>query len=318
MNKWVLRCTTLCAATIAMTQAGVPADVAYAKDGVLYLADSAGRQVRAIKTQISICDFAISPSAASVVFVPCDNSDYGGPLYLLDINSNAVQKLTVGPYWQVANDTPVHEVYSDPEYSPDGASIVFTVRKIPVKGHADLVEASGPLAIMRLRTREVHLLKSTLDFGGNGPAFANQPHWSPDGTKILVSFETGFAILPTTGTTIQMLEPEPLPGNADWSTAFSWAGSRCILFGAGHNGVVRSAEIVRLASLKPEPASSFSEVSLGSESKTYSIQVSANRLLVGSQTESTLFDAESHGLLSHFPAGAKLLKTSGYVPPGCN
>ena len=163
---------------------------------MLYLADSAGGHIRTVKTKLPICDFSVSPDSAKLVFVPCHSTDYGGPLYLLDINAGVLQKLSVGPYWRVASDAPVREVYADPEFSPDNASVVFTVRKVPINGHADLVEASGPLAIMQLGTRHVHLVQSTLNLDGNGPAFANQPHWSPDGATILVSFETGFAVLP--------------------------------------------------------------------------------------------------------------------------
>ena len=277
---------------------------------MLYLADSAGGHIRTVKTKLPICDFSVSPDSAKLVFVPCHSTDYGGPLYLLDINAGVLQKLSVGPYWRVASDAPVREVYADPEFSPDNASVVFTVRKVPINGHADLVEASGPLAIMQLGTRHVHLVQSTLNLDGNGPAFANQPHWSPDGATILVSFETGFAVLPKTGTTIRMLEPDSLPNDADWSTAFGWVGNRCILFGAGHDGAVHDTEVLHLESRKAGPVSSLFGELLGGESGINSLHSSGSQLLVGTTNESKLLDTRSRQLLGHFPIGAKLVGTN--------
>lgn len=173
---------------------------------------------------------------------------------------------------------------------------------------------SSPRIMRRLR---VHLLRSTLDLDGNGPAFANQPHWSPDGAKILVSFETDFAVLPKAGTTIRMLEPAPLPNDADWSTAFGWLGNRCVLFGAGHDGVVHAAEILHLESHKSEPVSSFFGKLLGAESVIISFQFSDSQLLVGTATGSHLFDTRSRQLVGHFPAGAKLVGNHQAAPQGC-
>lgn len=143
-----------------------PPQIAYAENGVLHFATSAGTVVRKVKTSVPICDFAVARDFSKVVFVSCHANRYGGELHILDLKTGDVETLTHGPYWtseaseSTDDDERLREVYANPEFSPDGSRIVFAVRDIPADGgDTDAIEASGPLAIMDLDTRRVRILK---------------------------------------------------------------------------------------------------------------------------------------------------------------
>ena len=309
-----IRMAISAAVAVALAPNAAPADVAYAKSGVVYFADASGRVVRSIKPDLPVCNFTVSSDITSLVFVPCNSGDYGGPLYLLNLGDSTLRKISSGRYWRVASDEPAREVYSDPEFSPDGRSLVFAVRNVPVKGAADLVEASGPLAIMDLPTRRVRLVESTLDIQGSGPAFANKPSWSPDGTRILLSFETGFGILSIKGGPIRFLDPDHA---GSWSTAFAWVGPGCLAYGFGDDGRIRGVEILHLSPLRTEPASDRFGVSLSGGALITDFQISGDRLLIGTAEEGRLYNVRSHALLTRFPPGARLLGLRRFALPDC-
>ncbi len=289
--------------------------VGYAIKGVLYFASRSGAVVRTIRTRLPIGDFSVSPDLNTVVFVSTDATDWGGPLHLFDSKTNTVQRLTAGPYWLKRNTKEAREVFSDPDLSPDGTSVVFAIHTAP---SGDVVEASGPLASMNLRTRQVRVLRSTTDFNGGGPAFANHPIWSPDGTQILVSFEIGFSLVSPNGNTIRSIEPSDLPQGSDWDTGFGWMGNECVLYGFGHDGVAREAAVLHLSSGKSAPLSSLSGITLGNGSDIQMIQASASLLLVSAENGSRLYDIVERRQLAAFPPGARLLHKLPSKVVGCD
>jgi hypothetical protein len=312
-----IRLGVLVAAAVGAIAASTSPDIAYTRDGVLYLATSAGDVVRTVKARLPIGRFTVSPDLTKVVFVPPGHDLWGGPLYLLRLKSNDLRKLSGGPYWPPGPDKGDHEVHDDPEFSPDGVSIVFAVHNVPLSGETDVVEASGPLAVMELRTGKVRLLQSTLKVDGPWPAFTNRPHWSPDGTQILVSFENEFAVVSADGKTLKIAAPQQLPDESNWSTALGWIGNRCISFGVGNDGVVRSVKILHLVSMKPEDAAQRFGFALEDQSGIESFAVSRSLLLVGRKTESQLYDIRSHRFLGRFPASARLLSAGRSAKSGC-
>ena len=294
-----------------------PPQVAYAENGVLHIATSAGIVVRTIKTSVPICDFAVARDFSKVVFVPCNTNRYGGELHILDLKTGEVERLTHGPYWTTDvteatdNDELLREVYANPEFSPDGSRIVFAVRDIPADGgDTDAIEASGPLATMDLDTRRVQILKSTLDVSVHEPAFANHPKWSLDGRQILVSFESGYAVVPSDGTTLRELDPTDLPDDSNWSTAFGWVTDRCILTALGRDGNVGLVGIQLLTSRHPEPASKWLGFALENQQDIESVQVSGNFALVCSEKQCQVFDLRSRHSLGRFPGGARFAQTT--------
>jgi hypothetical protein len=204
--------------------------VAFVTRGVLHLATISGHILKTIKTAPEIGTFAIAPDAEKILFSSAGKTlnSYGGQLYLMSL-SNPVAKLrTHGPYY---NKKPrPQEVYSDPDFAPDGTRAVFSIHSQP---SGDLVEASGPFATINLRTGAVSVLASTLHVPGEawGTAFAGNAYWSPDGQRILLNFEDGFSLTDPEGKT---LEEVALPlTDSEWTSSLGWIGSECIVFIGG-------------------------------------------------------------------------------------
>ena len=222
--------------------------VAYTQDGALFLATDSGTVTRTLKTRIPIGDFSISRDATKVVFVPA-GVDYGGTLYMVDAVTGQLEQLT--------GLCPVQcngEVYSDPEFSPDGKQLVFSVHGA---AHGDLVEASGPIAVMEFSGRQIRKLKSTVDIGGRGPAFANSPHWSADGKKILLNFEIGAAFTDSAGQTLRDISA--LLGE-EWSNARGWLGTQCVIYVAGKDAKAADKLPLQVINLKTTQKQQLSDV----------------------------------------------------------
>jgi hypothetical protein len=164
-------------------------------------------------------DFAVSPNGDMIVFNEVGPNEHGGPLYLLQTSSREPARLT----------PPAREVYSDPEFSPDGDLIVFAIH---AQATGDLVESAGPLGIIDIRTHQLTVLSATANIAGHGPFYSNEPHWSLDGKHILFSFEAGAAEVDADGKNFKDLSP--LPGG-DWSHAVRWIGSKCAAYIAGRS-----------------------------------------------------------------------------------
>ena len=117
--------------------------VAYAVDGVLYLATESGEVVQKIEVEYPIGDFAISPDLKTVVFAPPHPGEEGGPLFVLDVASGNMELVMPDPYFNddsVAGDFALF--YSDPEFSPDGKQVVFATHAY---GDGNEVQLSGLL-----------------------------------------------------------------------------------------------------------------------------------------------------------------------------
>ena len=145
------------------------AAVGVSSRGVLSIATASGKVLRTLSPKPPIGNFAISSDGQRVVFSP-QGAGYGGPLYLLSVPSGRTEALVHDHYYSRG------EVYADPDFSPDGDTVVFAVH---AQANGDLVEASGPFATVDLRTRSVHVLPATMDIDSGGIAFANEPVWFP-------------------------------------------------------------------------------------------------------------------------------------------
>jgi hypothetical protein len=123
--------------------------LAYESNGVLHVVTATGHNLQDMRTSLRIGSFAISPDAEAVVFTPLTRKPdvYGGQLFLLR-DSSKLELLTHGPYYNKSRRPA--EVYSDPDYAPDGSRVVFSIHSQPT---GDLVEASGPFAIIELKTK---------------------------------------------------------------------------------------------------------------------------------------------------------------------
>ena len=146
--------------------------VAYSHKGVLYLASESGQVLRAVETKPPVGVFVISPDGQTVVFAPFKPKEYGGRLYRLSLMTGQTELLTHGPYFNKWPGEGGPEVYDDPDFSPDGKRVVFAIHG---QATGDIVEASGPLAVMDLGMRKMTLVRSTLTVNGAGQvAYANR------------------------------------------------------------------------------------------------------------------------------------------------
>jgi hypothetical protein len=205
----VLLCVSACAQEPSDDQ---PA-IAYGNAGTLYIATTSGKTLSVWKPTPPIGTFAFTTDAKQVLFAPLGKypHDYGGQLYVLTLSTNKVKRLTHGPYYNKSGKS--DEVYADPDVAPDDKRAVFAIHE----SSGDLVEASGPFAVITLSTGNVSLAESSLHTDVNGVAFANDPHWSPDGRHILLNYEDGVVLSDPSGKNSQNLSP--LIGNGGWSHA---------------------------------------------------------------------------------------------------
>lgn len=220
--------------------------IAYEVGGALHFLTAAGNEVRVVRTHLKIGSFAISPDMTKVVFAPLSHKTdlYGGQLFLLN-DSSKPELLTRGPYYNKSKRPA--EVYSDPDYAPDGHRVVFSIHSQPT---GDLVEASGPFAVIELETRKVRVLPDTLHVPGEawGTGFARGAFWSPDGRRILLNFEDGSSLTDPEGKSLEDLSP--LMRGGDWTSSLGWLGPQCIVYVTGKDYVDARQHPTRFLNLK--------------------------------------------------------------------
>ena len=231
--------------------------VAYAVDGVLYLATESGEVVKKIDVEYPIGDFAISPDLKTVVFVPPHPGEEGGPLFVMDVASEKIEPVMPDPYFNddsVAGDFALF--YSDPEFSPDGKRVVFATHAY---GEGNEVQLSGPLALLDIETREVSIVGSTVASDGLPLGYIRYPHWSPDGKQILGTVEGHSFVTDAAGkdlTEIILPAGEVIQSADSYGMlAVGWFGSGCVLYKAGEDLGHDPARIFTISTEETSPAS---------------------------------------------------------------
>jgi hypothetical protein len=223
--KILITATILCGSLFAESD---PPVIAYSKAGVLYFTSSTGRVVMTIRGKMPIGQFAVSPDTSTVVFTPpLPPRTNGGRLYRLDVATGKVRRLTHGHIYDK------HEVYADPDISPDDSRVVFAIHAKPI---GDSFDAAGPVAVMNLSSGRTEVLQSTRTWDGLTPVFVDHPRWSPDsktdGSRILMNVQNEVAIVNTDGTRKQELGSlTTVDSNDERATlALGWLGSACVAY----------------------------------------------------------------------------------------
>jgi len=222
------------------------AEIAYSYQGVVYLATATGRNLRVIKSPVPIGDFALSPDLQFVVFAkPYKKDVTGGALWIFNISTNELKPMPPDPYYNRYWKGARREFYADPEFSPDGGYVVFAAHS---QATGDAVESSGPFEILSLQTREIRILKDTLDDQLQPLGYAYAPHWSPDGQQILINFDGAASITNVAGTRLRDLDiPEAEYSSEGYGMfAIGWFGSRCVLYETGDDPDRDPARILNL------------------------------------------------------------------------
>jgi len=297
--------------------------VAYVREGTLYMITASGKVVETTKPDVAIHDFAISPDAGRVAFSVRGRRHYGGPIYLLDLSTGHIAQLTAGLRSEHRLGSGEQEVYDEPDFSPDGGRIVFDVHYENQGDANDLVMASGPLAVMDLKTRQTRVLQTTKNVGGYGPAFANGPSWSPNGEKILVNFEVGAATVTSDGAHLTDLSDQMTQGRDRVEPgAFGWFGNACVIYflneenRGGPDVPHQEVGILHLKTKSTEPASRLLGVPIELLAKADGLEVSGDLVLIRTEGKSLVFDAPSRKIIQRLPTPNARLVGSGRVEPG--
>jgi hypothetical protein len=205
--------------------------VAFVSGTTLTLAASSGQVIQKIDLKHSVYDFALSKDRKLLVTVSPDTPN-GGNLSLVDMRSHLKTRLTNGHLYFKKLNKGETEVYADPQFSPDGKSVVFGVHGNVNNDGNDAEENSGPLAVYDIASHKIQVLKSSTNIDGHGECSEWNPMWSPDGKWILFNCEDGAFITDARGTTLRELK---LGTDEEAGTsAVSWVGNGCVLYVQSH------------------------------------------------------------------------------------
>lgn len=295
-------------ASLAQSPTSNSPAVAYQSRGALSIATSSGHILKTLKTAPAIGTFAISRDAQQIVFAPVGKKpdSYGGQLYLLAPPKTAATRLTHGPYYNKSVGST--EVYSNPDFSPDGKQVVFSIHS---QSTGDVVEAAGPFATIDLKSGEVTLLKVTLHVPGEawGTAYAANAYWSPDGSRLLLNFEDGFVLTDRSGKLFENLSS--FTTSDDWTSSVGWLGSQCVVYVGGKDypdSRKHSARILNLKTRKTLPLGSVLDLNeqqvtdLVAISGTFRVRRQKNELLVESGSDHwSIPNEDGHAQIRIFP-----------------
>jgi hypothetical protein len=236
--------------------ANIPA-VAYESEGAIFIATSSGRILQSLKTIPAVGTFSVFNDARKIVFAPLGTKpdSYGGQLYLLVPPKTTATRLTHGPYYDKSARS--SEVYSNPDFSPDGKRVVFSVHS---QSAGDAVEASGPFATIDLKSSDVNLLASTLHVPGEawGTAYAASAYWSPNGSEILLNFEDGFALTDPEGKLFENLSA--MTTGDEWTSSIGWLGSQCVVYVGGKDYPDSQKRPARFLNLRTHQSGALEEL----------------------------------------------------------
>lgn len=245
----------------AQAQGTVPAKaaIAYVNGTTLTFASATGQVLKQIPLGRKIYDFDLSPNGKLMVAAAAETS-YGGPLELFNLKTRKWTQLTHRQLYFHRLHKGAREVYADPDFSPDGRRIVFAIHVNSPGDGNDAVDASGPLAVMNLKTRKVRILEASTNLGGNGFCFANQPRWSPDGQEILFDCSDGAVVMDAAGQHARIL---PIGSFTDYAAGLGWLGNHCVLYLRAKNWGQYSSYEARFLNLKTGRSEDASQLLLG-------------------------------------------------------
>jgi len=201
--------------------------IAYSSGNSVVLTASNGKPIKTFKLPIPVGEFSIAPDQKSIALIPTHaKNKYGAKMYLFSVTTG---KLTTIPLQPVDKGAGAGEVYSEPRFSPDGKKLLFVTH---AQADGDIIEGSGPLAILDLKTLQAKPLQPKTQIDGSAD-FLSRPMWDLKGRQILVNIEDTLAVIDVQANSIRRLDHEVLDNFLDWSTGIGWIGTNCILYEMG-------------------------------------------------------------------------------------
>jgi len=192
---------------------------AYSKGNSVYLVSTAGEVVSTIKLPITVGEFSFSPDLKTLVVITPHPGEAGGRMYLY---SSAAGRILRIPAHALMPGSGGSEVYSDPQFSADGAELFFNTHP---QAKGDLYETSGPIAELDLKTLRAKVLPWTIE------VFTDDPMLSPNGRQFDLPDEE--IVVGTNGTTLFDLHSFQLEEPFKWAFDEAWIGNSCVLYQAG-------------------------------------------------------------------------------------
>jgi hypothetical protein len=238
MGAWLLLLVVGAACGQTHSQAPV---AAFSSGNSVSLVSKAGGVVSTINLPVKVGEFAFSPDLKKLVVVTPHPDESGGKMYLYSLASKQLQRI---PAQAVITKSASSEVYSEPQFSEDGARLFFNTHP---QAEGDLTDTNGPIAELDLTSLRARTLESTSGLITDGFLL------SPSGREFLLWDEE--KVIDTNGTTQFDLHDFPLDNSFKWVLDVAWVGNRCVLYQAGKSASSRikgeiSYYVLQLKSLK--------------------------------------------------------------------
>jgi len=166
--------------------------------------------------------------------------------------------------------------------------------------------ASGPLAIFDFQSGQARVLESTLLKNEEGPAFANSPEWSPDGSRILWSHEAGSEVTDAAAKSTTDISGWFELREGEMGFGQAWVGNGSILYAVYPEAARASPtrfSVLDLASRRSRPAPEVLGMAPGAFEIANEVQVSDAMLLIREFDTVKIYDRSSHRLLFALPHG---------------
>jgi len=292
--------------------------VVLAEGKAVVFAGADGKVTRRIPLSVEVDAVVFSRETGRLVIQT--KGEWGGRLYLVDPKTGVLRGLLPYPIYfknLTAKDKEVpesererinreeHEVYADPEFDPTGNLLVFAVHDSG-PGAWDLVLASGPLAVLDLRTGQARVLESTLLKSEQGPAFANNPQWSADGTRILWNHEAGSELADAAGRATTDISGWFELRESEMGFGVAWIDHGSILYAVypeAAGAPPARFSVLDLATRHSRPAAESLGIKPDAFNIAKDVQVSDTMILIREFDNVSVYDRNSHRLLFSLPHG---------------
>jgi len=219
---------------------------AFASGKSVFLVSSSGEVDSTIKLPVKVGEFSFSPDLKKLVVITPHPDESGGKMYLYSLESKQLQRI---PDHSLGSQSDRAEVYSEPQFSEDGAKLFFNTHP---QAKGDLAETNGPIAEVDIKSLRAKAVESTRGVITGGFLL------SPDRLNFLLWDEE--KVVDTNGATLFNLHDFKIEEPFKWALDDARIGNGCVLYRAGKSSTPRikgetSYFVLNLKSLSSASAS---------------------------------------------------------------